>query len=107
MRLAGSSYAHITTCFAELSKGHTVDNRSDEFDDNEYPDPDYDDDSDDVTQTVRCPNCGTDVYEDAEQCPTCGEYVVMATSAWEGKPLPWVLIGLAGIVAVIMTLSGC
>jgi hypothetical protein len=90
-----------------LFKEHIVDNWSDEFDDNEYPDPDYDDDLEDVTETVRCPNCWGDVYEDAEQCPACGEYVVMSTSAWEGKPLPWVLIGLTGIVAVIMALSGC
>jgi uncharacterized OB-fold protein len=88
-------------------KEHIVDNWSEEFDDNEYPDPDYNDDSDDVTETVRCPNCGTDVYEDAEQCPKCGEYVEFSTSAWQGKPVPWVMVGLAGIVAVIIALSGC
>lgn len=80
------------------------DNWSDGLDDSEYPDPDYDDEYDDETETVRCPNCGTDVYEDAEQCPVCGEYVTLSTSAWEGKPFPWVLIGLAGIIAVILTL---
>jgi ribosomal protein S27AE len=89
------------------SEGCLVDNWSDEIDDNEYPDPDYEDDSDDVTATVRCPNCGTDVYEDAEQCPKCGEYVEFSTSAWDGKSLPWVMVGLAGIVAVILALSGC
>lgn len=85
----------------------TVDNWSDEFDDNEYPDPDDDEGSEDVTETVRCPNCGADVYEDAEQCPRCGEYVEFSTSVWQDKPLPWVMVGLAGIVAVILTLSGC
>ena len=61
-----------------------MDNWSDEIDDNEYPDPDCDDDSDDVTATVRCPNCGTDVYEDAEQCPKCGEsWTIHATGVSE------------------------
>lgn len=82
-----------------------MDSWSDDIDDNEFPDSDYNDDSDDVTVTVRCPNCGTDVYEDAEQCPTCGEYVSFSTSVWQGKPLPWVMVGLAGIVAVIIVLT--
>lgn len=82
-----------------------MDEWSDDIDDNEYPDSEYDDDSDDVTETVRCPNCGTDVYEDAEQCPSCGEYVVISTSEWQGKPLAWVMVGLAGIVAVIIVLA--
>ena len=30
---------------------------------------DFDDD------TVPCPNCGSDIYEDAEQCPICSEYI--------------------------------
>jgi hypothetical protein len=84
-----------------------VDNWSDDFDDDEYPDPDPSDDPDDLTETVCCPNCGTDVYEDAEQCPKCGEYIDFSTSAWQDKPLPWVMVGLAGIVAVIIALSGC
>lgn len=36
------------------------------------------DDSDppDGAGTVRCQNCGTEVYEDASQCPTCGDYIL-------------------------------
>lgn len=77
------------------------------MDDNEYPDPDDEESSDDSTETIRCPDCGADVYEDAEQCPECGEYIEFSTSAWQDRPLPWVMVGLAGIVAVILTLSGC
>jgi endogenous inhibitor of DNA gyrase (YacG/DUF329 family) len=29
----------------------------------------------DDTDTVPCPQCGRDVYEDAERCPSCGLYL--------------------------------
>ena len=40
----------------------------------EYVD-DLIDDCDEST-TVECPNCGEQVYEDAEQCPLCQQYIV-------------------------------
>ena len=45
----------------------------DEWSDVEYSDGYGDDDyynEDDDSETVPCPECGTDVYEDAEQCPS-------------------------------------
>lgn len=74
----------------------------DDLDDNEYPDEPDDDESAD---TVRCPQCGADVYEDAPACPHCGHYLSPDTSAWSGRPLWWILIGLAGVVATIIALS--
>lgn len=71
----------------------------DEWDDNDWPD-----DSDDAAETIPCPSCRADIYEDAEQCPHCGDYVQHGTSAWDDKPVWWVLAGLAGIVAVILVL---
>ena len=44
--------------------------------DDEYPgetEPDWDDD--DASQTLPCPECGHNVYEDAEQCSACGNYI--------------------------------
>jgi uncharacterized paraquat-inducible protein A len=29
----------------------------------------------DESDTVPCPHCGRDVYEDAERCPSCGQYL--------------------------------
>ena len=59
----------------------------------------------DVVETQACPACGADIFEDAERCPECGQYVVdseSAISAW-----PWWLfaLGLAGTVAVILAWS--
>jgi predicted nucleic acid-binding Zn ribbon protein len=79
---------------------------SDDWDDErpleewEYPDPD--DADDEKTCTQECPMCGADVYEDAVQCPLCGEYMVArGRRAWEGRPLWWIVLGLLGIMAVI------
>jgi endogenous inhibitor of DNA gyrase (YacG/DUF329 family) len=38
-------------------------------DDREYPGPEDDD------ETVPCPYCGAEVYEDAERCPHCESYI--------------------------------
>jgi len=58
-------------------------------------------DFDDETDVVPCPHCGAEVYEDAEQCPACGEYIVHRTNVWHGKPWWWVVLGLLGITAML------
>ena len=61
-------------------------------------------DDDEPVDTVPCGNCGADVYEDAEQCPRCGEWITHGTSALTAKPLWWQIIGVLGIIAVILAL---
>ena len=81
---------------------HDDDSDSDD-EDWELPDEEeegYGDD-DGETPTIDCPACGATVYEDAEQCPVCGEYITQSTSAWDGKPLWWIILGLLGIFAVL------
>ena len=78
----------------------------DELRDDEYPDREDFDDEDELTETVPCPQCGADVYEDAPQCPICGEYVDRSTSALAGRPLWWIVLGVLGIAAVVVALSG-
>jgi predicted nucleic acid-binding Zn ribbon protein len=34
-----------------------------------------DDDGDDASETCPCPYCRAPVYEDAERCPRCGNYL--------------------------------
>ncbi len=68
-------------------------------------------DTDDSTITRPCPNCGTDIYEDAPSCSACGEWVDWSTAAasrkvwWaQQQPTWWVYLGLAGILATIWAL---
>ena len=65
---------------------------------------DEDEDEDEETAVLACPSCGGEVYEDAERCPLCGDYIVRRLRAWEGRPTWWIVIGLVGIVAVILWL---
>ena len=82
------------------------DEADDELRDDEYPE--NDDSDDDATATVVCPHCGTDVYEDAEYCPVCDNYITITSGAspLSGRPLWWILLGLAGVVATFVALAG-
>ncbi|OUT68062.1 MAG: hypothetical protein CBB70_07295 [Planctomycetaceae bacterium TMED10] len=50
---------------------------ADDLGDNEYPDEadSADELGDDSTQTIICPACEGEIYEDAPQCPVCGHYI--------------------------------
>ncbi len=61
---------------------------------------------DDLSETVPCPECGTEVYEDAFQCPVCGSYLSSQSSnPWSGRSLWWILLGLLGTGALIYALT--
>ncbi len=47
---------------------------SDDLDDDEYPD-EWESDDDDVVDLVECPHCRAEIYEEAQQCPVCEQYV--------------------------------
>ena len=46
-------------------------------------------DSDDQVDTIACRNCHIEIYDEAERCPHCGEYVSAGTSPFASKPF-WV-----------------
>ncbi|MDG2381706.1 MAG: zinc ribbon domain-containing protein [Pirellulaceae bacterium] len=73
------------------------------LEDYEYPEPDVDDDTE--AETVPCSHCGEPIYEEAVECPYCGNYVQASTSVWSGRPIWWLIIGGIGVAAVIYTLS--
>ena len=60
---------------------------------------------DDESETVPCPACGAEIYEDSPQCPECGQYVFGASGA--SYALRWWLVlgaaaALAGFVFYIL-----
>ena len=74
--------------------------------DHEYPDeePDEEDESD----TVSCSQCGAAIYHDAVRCPVCGHYqTTPRNSVWMGRPMWWILLGLAGIFGTLFALLQC
>jgi hypothetical protein len=59
-------------------------------------DEDFDDEDDDDRNTVPCPYCRQPVYEDAEYCANCDEYISLEDAPPERKP--------AWVVAVVLLL---
>ena len=73
--------------------------------DNEYHNEDDDYDEDDSSELRPCPECGADIYEDSELCPVCGNYITFGSSGpFSNRPVWWVFLGLAGIIALIAAL---
>jgi hypothetical protein len=67
---------------------------ADEFDD-AWEDDSYDDDASD---TLPCPHCRREIYEEAERCPHRGHYVSDADSPV--APKPW-LIAVGVVLCLI------
>ncbi len=74
--------------------------RDEEWSDDEQ----FDDDPDDAeSETVACPVCRRSVYEDAEKCPHCGEWITPASTA-EHRSRTWrwpVLIALLIVMILV------
>jgi hypothetical protein len=59
---------------------------------------DLDDDQDD--ETIPCPHCREPVYEDAEQCPSCGKYLSREDIPWR-RPA-WLIVGVVITLAIVI-----
>jgi hypothetical protein len=79
----------------------------DDLSDDEWDD-DYPDEDDAESLVKACPECGQDVYEDAEQCPHCGHYILHEDVAtpFSNWPKSLVLLGFIGVILTILALSG-
>lgn len=54
------------------------------------------------SEAAPCPECGADVYEDADRCPKCGRYISRSERA-EGVPL---VFKIAAVLLVLGMLAG-
>ncbi len=69
----------------------------DEWPDEEDLDDDFDEDSDETA----CPACGSPVYEDAEKCPHCGQWITPLSGA-ERRSRTWLWPILVAVLIVII-----
>lgn len=72
----------------------------DDLDGIEDPDESDLDDDADSSDTLSCPRCGRDVYEDAQRCPYCGHYVTMDT-VWYRKARWFIVAAVLALLAVL------
>jgi hypothetical protein len=66
--------------------------------------PSYEDrepwEDDEGPGTIPCPYCGEDVYEDAERCPHCANYLSREDAPPRARPW-WIILGALGVLAVV------
>lgn len=60
-------------------------------------------DDDDAADTVACPHCRRPIWEEAEQCPHCAEYVV--SRAGGATRWTWLVAGVLLAVAATWILA--
>jgi hypothetical protein len=59
------------------------------------------------TNSIPCPECGGEVYEEADACPHCGYFLEdAAVDPMLGKPWWFVVLGILGIIATVFALFG-
>lgn len=75
----------------------------DDLDERDDPDASDQDSDDDASATVSCPNCGQDVYEDADRCPYCNEYITAASSG--GRPTWLIIAAILALLGVLFWLA--
>ena len=79
-------------------------------------DDDWDDDDDDFEDDFDeerpaawyvCPLCGAEVYDEANVCPACDEYITpKLVTRSDLRPMWYIFLGMAGMIAVLLVLSG-
>lgn len=76
------------------------------YQDDDRDDPaDADMDADSADEgTVACPNCGREIYETAEQCPKCRQYVSCEEHASRFLPRWVVVTAIVLIAASVLSL---
>jgi len=92
----GSDYSY----FEFFDSDEDVYDRDEESGDD---DDGYDDDS---VELLPCPECGAEIYEEAQRCPYCGAYVVHSSgNLFDGRAWWWIVLGVLGIISVVVTLT--
>ncbi len=86
--------------FFELEGRRELNTHDDSFDDREWPDRQDCTPDDAEPDEVPCPNCRHLVYEEAEQCPHCGEWVVRRSSS---RGAVWAILAVLVILAFLLS----
>lgn len=55
-----------------------------------------------------CPHCREEIYEGAEQCPYCGQYITDAERTFQSRTwVYWLGIALALTISILWGFQGC
>ncbi|MBI2823233.1 MAG: hypothetical protein HYX69_00925 [Planctomycetia bacterium] len=68
----------------------------------DWEDPEPDDEDEEESESYECPSCGASVYEDAEQCPRCGDYITPRSRSSSAPGSPWFMLAVFLMLAVML-----
>ncbi len=57
----------------------------------------YDDEGD----VVPCPGCGSEVYEETQKCPHCGDWITPSVALNRKNPI-WIIAAILALLAMIV-----
>ncbi len=58
------------------------------------------------SETIPCPSCGIEIYEDSHKCSACGEYISPRWAKSSNQPLWWTAAIIVAI-ALILYITTC
>lgn len=69
---------------------------------------DFENDSD-QDHLMSCPSCGAEIYDESEQCPYCGEYVLTSASPFASKPtwVQWLFVIIVIAIVLVVVFPFC
>jgi predicted nucleic acid-binding Zn ribbon protein len=80
---------------------HLQEDDEHEHDDDDAESPDVaDTDAEDSIDATPCPYCRKPIYEQAQLCPHCGNYI--STEHAPGRKPLWIVIGVIITLAIIL-----
>lgn len=75
---------------------------ADEPREDEFPDlSDWDDEDSEVSE-LRCPACGQGVYEETQQCPHCGEWIIPVHESSPWRRGVWLMAVVLLVAALVL-----
>lgn len=73
-----------------------------EIDDDSDDDSGFDTSGADDDNTLPCPFCGAEIFEDADRCTECGRYLTREEATGDRKPW-WLVVGV--VICLLIVLS--
>jgi uncharacterized paraquat-inducible protein A len=76
--------------------------KSEDFDDDDGLDDGFPDEDEDAADgdTIACPHCGAEIYEDAVRCPECEQYLSDEERTTTNQPR-WVAVTAILLLALL------
>ena len=53
-------------------------------------------------ETLPCPSCGAEVYEETQRCPHCGDWIMPLAASSRRKSTLWIVAAILMLLAILV-----